>query len=110
MTPLVEIAKALQEKGVKMPESMLVGDFTIQWLDTHGHRTELHEDVARSVLIAAMVMECNPCRYQDQWWIRPDSTRNAGFLSVPKWFKDASHGNDPLQSLFAAWEWAKGTT
>ncbi len=85
-----------------MIESSGRGEYAANW------HVPLPDDIARHVLIAAMVMDCGAQRdwLQDKstrWWY---VTRKDGVEE--KSFEDKDHNNDPLLSLYGAWLWEKG--
>lgn len=106
---LVDIAAAIRRNspGV-LPESLSFDGqrFGIGGVDHTGTiptLAEMPDDIARSVLGFAMVMDC--CAHRDWcadgsdiWW----------YVDQGEMFRDEDHSNDPLLSLYAAWLWGKG--
>lgn len=106
---LVDIAAAIRRHSPgAVPESIKI-DSRIR-LRTCGTimASEEIDDIARHVLIAAMVMEMDAARDTRArhsgatWRVRCPKT---GVYRVEH---DKDHNNDPLLSLYAAWRWARG--
>lgn len=108
---LVDIAAAIRRHSPgAVPESVVEGVSKLRWvqhrcIEADGTKSSivhtLPDDIARHVLIAAMLMDTRP------------SIRCWGFIvdrcdgkMIP--FRYEEHDHDPLLTLYAAWKFTKG--
>ncbi len=83
-----------------MIESSGRGEYASNW------HVPLPDDIARHVLIAAMVLDINPKRLLADGWV-VGVAGPTGTLTHHE-AMDRDHNNDQLLSLYFAWKFAKG--